>query len=305
MTRRLRRDRQPALVYLATLAPGASRDTARSMLTGLARLASDGRHDLASFSWHRLSYRDTQRLRRLVAEHYQPAGANLRLAMLRRVLDEAFRLGLMGATQYQRARAIRNVRGSSPPRGRALDQRELRRLVQTCRSSGGPKGARDAAIFAVLYATGARRHELVGIQWPEDVDLRRALLTLRTKGRRHRTADLQAPIRQALSDWLRERGRKRGPLFVSVDRLGRLGTKPLSPGAILKLCKTRAAAAGVRDFTPHDLRRTFASELLDAGVDLHVAQEMLDHANIATTARYDPGRGRRRHAAAGRLRIPF
>ena len=300
-----RLDRSAAHVYISTLAAGASRETGAKILRRLVAIASPEAETLESFDFSKLTYRQTQRMRAALVDRYSPATANLHLSMLRRVLDEAFALGQMGAAQYQRARSVRNVRGRARPRGRALSQAELAKLIQCCRSADRPKGPRDAAIFALLFGAGLRRRELVSIDLPHGLDLERALIRVQTKGRKHRTADLQPPVEQALSDWLDCRGRQPGPLFVAVDRFGNLGSDTLTPGAIFKLCKARGDEAELEPFSPHDFRRTFANDLLDAGVDLHVVSEMMDHESLQTTAGYDPGRTKRRRSAAARLRMPF
>ena len=290
-------ERNPALVYLRRMDTKKSRETVEAVLRSLARIASGGRIRFEVFPWEELTYLQTAALRTAIGERFEPAGANLRLSVLRCVLKEAWRLELMTAEAYQRAADVQNFRGKSKPAGRRLEQEELRGMIQGARSSGGPKGTRDAALFGFLYATGARRREAVGVRWPADVDLERGGVELRTKGKRHRTADLQRPVIQALEDWLRVRGPAPGALFCPVDRFGQVKTdRELTPGAVLQICRQWAHELGLRHFSPHDFRRTFAAELLDAGVDLHVCQEMLDHAEIATTARYDPGRSNRRRA---------
>jgi len=277
-------DRHPVRTYVRSLSPGSSRETAVRVARSLARLASGDRIPWEAFPWHRLDYARVQALREAIADRWTPAGANLRLSMLRRILDEAFALELVDADTYQRARRVRSVRGRSGPSGRALAQKEIGALVEGCRAAGGAKGARDAALVLFLYATGARRLEACRVRWPEDLDLERRECTLRTKGGRQRTADLAPALVEALERWLRSRGRAAGPVFCAVDRLGEVHVRELAPGTLREILARRARELGVERFSPHDLRRTYATELLDAGVDLHVVQEMLDHAQIATTA---------------------
>ncbi len=296
----------PALLYLANLSKGKSRETMAGILDGIASLATAGRVSFREFPWHTLTYIQTQTLRGAIGERWTPAGANLRLSALRRVLEESFAVGMMSADAYHRARRVRNFRGDSKPRGRALDQDELRALFQECRTRGRVKDVRDTAMLAMLYGTGARRLELVQLQWPSDFDMRAGTVTLRTKGGKHRTADLQRPVKRTITDWLKQRGDHDGPLFCRLDQHSNLYLdEQLTPGAVLQICADIARRAKVRHFSPHDLRRSFATELLDSDVPLHVVQEMLDHQDIGTTARYDPKRSKRRRAAAEALRIPF
>lgn len=304
-TRYTKRRPNPATVYLESLARGRSRQTMAGHVRNLALLASGGAVAWDRFPWARLNYQGAQRIRHELGERYAPAGANLRLAALRRILSEAFNLGQMRGDAYHRARQVHNFRGDSAPRGRSLEPEEVATLVQTARGRGDLKGIRDAAIFALLFGTGLRRRELVRIAWPADIDLERRTITVGTKGARHRTVDLQAPVAQALEHWLKRRGDAEGPLFVGVNRYSQQGETRLTPEAIGQLCNVYGERAGLRRFTPHDFRRTFAVELLDAGVELHTVGEMLDHRDLKTTARYDPQRDRRRVAAAARLRCLF
>ena len=298
-------DRHPVQAYLRTLSRGSSRVTMEQVARDLARLASGDRIPWERFPWHRLDRARVLALREAIAERWTPPGANKHLTGLKRILDEAFDLGWIDADTYARARRVPPVRGRSGLGGRALAQKEIRTLVEGCLAAGGPKGMRDAAITLVLYATGARRRELCRLRWPEDLDLERRECTLRTKGGRQRTADLPAGLVELLERWLRARGRAPGPLFAHVDRFGQVDVRELAPGSLWKILEQRARELGVERFSPHDLRRTYATALLDAGVDLHIVQEMLDHAQIATTAKYDPGRSKRRRAAALRLPMPL
>ena len=102
------------------------------------------------------------------------------------------------------------------------------------------------------------------------------------------------------------RGKDAGPLFFPAKRGGTLRHgRRLSPQSIYYLLKARAKKAGVRPFTPHDLRRTFVSRLLGAGVDIAIVAKMAGHSNIQTTARYDRRPEETKQRAAKLLQIPY
>jgi integrase len=79
----------------------------------------------------------------------------------------------------------------------------------------------------------------------------------------------------------------------------------MTPEAIYQMLRKRGAAAGVEVFSPHDLRRTFVSDLLDAGEDIVTVQKMAGHANVSTTARYDRRGNAAKRRAAARLTVPY
>lgn len=301
---RLTPSRNPALVYLGTLSEGASREGARRHLNACARLLSNGAHDAETLRWDRLTYAETVELRRKL-QPMRPASANTRLALVRGVLEAAFNLGLMRGDDYHRARAIKNFRGRSEPRGRTVTQSELRKVFAALQKPPGKKARRDAALLGMLYTTGARRAELLGVEFPRGLDLRAHAVHLAGKGRKPRTAHLPREVLRQLGEWLLVRGSWSGPLFCPVDRLDRIQKRGLSPAGLALVCEKAAELAKVPKFTPHDFRRTFGTELLDAGVDLHAVQWLYDHESLTTTARYDRGQARRAQRAVSRLPIPF
>ncbi len=107
-----------------------------------------------------------------------------------------------------------------------------------------------------------------------------------------------------LEAWLELRGDGPGPFFCPIDRVGTLRLPQAMTGeAIRQLLGRRRAAAGLAALSPHDLRRTYAGDLLDAGADLPAVQQLLGHASPATTSRYDRRGDRARRAAAERLHL--
>jgi integrase/recombinase XerD len=115
----------------------------------------------------------------------------------------------------------------------------------------------------------------------------------------------------ALQGWLETRGSEPAPLFCAVFKNGRLVRNPpgqlqgLSGSAAWSICKERGRKAGITPPAPHDLRRTWTADLLEAGVDLATVQKMAGHASVSTTGQYD----RRDHGiqrrAAAELHVPY
>jgi integrase/recombinase XerD len=149
-----------------------------------------------------------------------------------------------------------------------------------------PLGARDRAMLEVLYATGLRVSELVRLEM-RHINFQGNYLTVKGKGSKVRAVPYGTLARERLSDFI---GRARNLLlkgksspYVFTNRSG----KPLSRQGFWKLIRRYALAAGVdKRVTPHTLRHSFATHLLEGGADLRSVQAMLGHADIATTQIY-------------------
>ena len=158
-----------------------------------------------------------------------------------------------------------------------------------------PAGRRDRAILECMYSAGTRAAETLGMD-RGDLDLRRGLARVRGKGRKERLAPLGRQAVRALESYLDDperpapRTRAGNAVFLNL-RGGRLTTRSL--GRIVDQACLRAGLT--RTATPHTLRHSFASHLLDRGADLKAVQELLGHAHLVTTQIYT-------HVSVERLR---
>ncbi len=301
--------RHPAAVYLARLGL-SSRRVMRGALDAIAGLLTDGRCDAFTLDWAALRYPHTTAVRsRLADGRYAPATANRHLAALRGVLKECWRLGYVTADDFRRAADLEAIRGSRLPRGRALKGGEVRALFDSCVQPAKPAQAtiavRDAALLAILYGSGLRRAEVVDLDL-EHVDREHGTITVRGKGNKERLGYITGGGLTALQDWLVIRGEAPGPLFWPVHRSGRLGLpRRLTAQALRELTRRRGQLAQVSAFSPHDLRRTFIGDLLDAGADLSVVQQLAGHAQVQTTARYDRRGEVAKKKAAHLVHVPY
>lgn len=149
-----------------------------------------------------------------------------------------------------------------------------------------PAGVRDRALLELMYSAGTRAAETVGLD-RSHIDLDRGVGRVLGKGRKERLVALGGPACRAVADYLADPGRPRptdaagGALFLN-QRGGRLTTRSLET-----IVGKHALAAGLaRKTTPHTLRHSFATHLLDGGADLRSVQELLGHAHLTTTQIY-------------------
>lgn len=157
-----------------------------------------------------------------------------------------------------------------------LSEDDVDRLI---RAADGP---RDVAILECLYGGGLRVSELVGLD-RDDLDLRRGLARVRGKGAKERLCPLGGAATRALRGYLRERPTSNDPRPVFLNARG----GRLSDRSVRRMIRACAERAGVDPRTsPHTLRHSFATHLLDRGADLREVQELLGHKNIATTQIY-------------------
>ena len=195
------------------------------------------------------------------------------------------------------------VRGSRLAAGRALSQAEIAALLRACAADAGPAGRRDAAIIAVGYGGGLRRFEIVALDLADYDRAEGALIVRRGKGNKERRVCLPSDAGRLLDVWLRRRRGWAGPIFVAMARGPKLLRRRLAPATIARILQARATQAGVAACTPHDLRRSCISDMLDAGEDLPTVQRVAGHASPETTARYDRRGDEALRRAADRLRL--
>ncbi len=242
----------------------------------------------------------------------EPAG--LDVSLLRAWLARQHALGRSRATLARRTAAVRTFtrhlhrRGllendpglllGTPKRARdlpgVLTQDHASRLLDEM-DVQGPVGLRDLAVLETLYGTGVRVSELCGLDI-DDLDTERRTLRVLGKGGRERTVPIGEPATRAVQDWVRA-GRPRlanehsGPaLFLGIRG------RRLHPTTARRVVHARIAEVGeVPDLSPHGLRHSAATHLLEGGADLRSVQEILGHASLQTTQLYT-------HVSAERLK---
>ena len=296
-------DQNPALVYLAGRPSSVGRRGLQRSLARAAEILTGGLAKSAFVvNWAEVRYQHVTALRSVLIEHGAKASTiNHILSAVRGTLREAWRLELISAEALARAVDVSNVSASVLPAGRHVSVGEIRRLFETCDDS--PVGSRDAAMLALLYGCGLRRSEAVAIEL--DAYDAGAVTIRHGKGRKERIVYAPVGGKEAIDDWIERRGFWPGALICPVKKGGHIQQRAMTAQAVLLRLRFLARRARVPDFSPHDLRRSFVGELLDAGADISSVQQLAGHASVQTTQRYDrrPEEAKRRTAEL--LHVPY
>ena len=278
----------PAVAYLQSLNASSSERTMRYNLHHVARLM--GRRDLLDCDWRALRRVHCQKvIEQLRLKNYACSTINLYICALKGVAREAWSRGLLPHSAYVRILNIKAIRGSRLPAGRSLTLRECRRIFSSCDETQ-LRGCRDKALFAVMLGCGMRRTEVVTLnvdQWNPD----EGSFVFIGKGNKERKTFLPPDLHGMIETWIKRRGEEPGPLFPRVYSRQKIQfldfSASMAPSSIYRIVQKQYQRAKLSKISPHDLRRTFATRSLDAGVDIFALQKAMGHASPATTARYD------------------
>ncbi|MGY1823049.1 site-specific tyrosine recombinase XerD [Geodermatophilus sp. SYSU D00079] len=184
------------------------------------------------------------------------------------------------------------VRPPTPARRlpKAIPVESVVALIEATGAVDGPRGLRDRALLELLYGTGARISEAVGLA-VDDLDRGQSVVRLAGKGGKQRIVPVGSFAVRAVEDYL-VRAR---PALAAAGRTGVRGGAlflnarggPLSRQSAWAILRTAAERAGLgEEVSPHTLRHSFATHLLDGGADVRVVQELLGHASVTTTQVY-------------------
>jgi integrase/recombinase XerD len=278
-----------AEMYLKSLKSDASYPAQASALDAVAQLMTASVVDRSIFPWTSLTAAHLRALvPALLRENYGPRTVNRMLSAVKGVLRAAWEAHAIDSDQYQRAMAIEGESTKDlEPAGRWVPRDEVVALLDAASSQEGLVGLRDQALVVVLYGAGLRRQEASSLDAPNYQEQDGQVRVIRGKRRKFRTTYLHADLRPWLKPWRDyQLSRSLVPMFTRWHRTTP-GTARLSPMGVdtvlAKVCKL----AMIPPVTPHDLRRSFASELLEAGADLLMVQDLMGHANVSTTKIYD------------------
>lgn len=279
--------KNPAVYYLDGLGSDASAATMKSCLNTIAR--HFGRVDLFECNWAMLRRHHCQHfMLSLKNKKRAPATINLYLAALKGVAKEAWSLDLMNHANYLKISTIKSVSFVRLPTGRGLTLHQCKKLLSVC-DDGSLRGIRDKAMISVMCGCGLRRAEVVKLQlhnWnPKDLSF-----MFVGKGNKQRKVYLPPDLLEPILTWIDVRGKGPGAFFARVLNLTKEVDPKLRnmlPSSVYRILQKRAKMAKLDHLSPHDLRRTFATRMLEAGIDVFVLQQAMGHSNLNTTAKYD------------------
>ena len=289
----------PATIYLATLGSIQSRRVVQSRLNRIAQV-------LRLPDWSVIPWSNMDRSWLLLTkealseEHCAPATINATLSLLKGVALQAWELKLIGDHTYLRIKNTKSIRGRRVAKRRWLKKADMLALLDHCLKDDRLQGMRDASMLALLYGCGLRRSEVVAIDI-EHLDPSECSIRILGKGNKERVVYPPARAWQMLTEWQTEGIKERvtGPLFCRIRKGSAPTQDRLTHQAVYFLIKQLVVKTGIKDFSPHDLRGSFISYLLDSGNDIKTVADIVGHADIRTTAGYDR-RGEQRKKVANR-----
>lgn len=306
----LKNQDNPALVYINSLTSKNSQRVMSSTLNSIIRIMSDDDVKIEpdayiQFPWQDLHYQHTQAIRARLKDSMPPSSANRHLSALRGVLKECWKLGFMTAEEYQRAVDLKTITGSSGLSGRDIPDQELRTILLSCYEDG-KRGVRNLAAIAIIATCGLRRAELVQLDIadfdPESGDLE----VKHGKGRKQRKVSVFNKARQALDAWLTIRGDDPGALFYSFHRGDKMNVgKRWGANDLYTFVSSKAKEFGLKHLTPHDFRRNFIGNALDAGIDPVLLTRITGHASVDMLKKYDRRPEKARRIAQKKIDLPI
>ncbi|WP_437411004.1 tyrosine-type recombinase/integrase [Serratia marcescens] len=273
--------------YIGGLAPSGRRGIT-SLLNRSASILKRGA-DASSYPWEQLSFAAVANVRAALLDNgYAVSLVNMALSALRGIAQTAFDLNCLEADTLARIRAVKRVNGDNQRKGRALSREEVRALIRAAkRHPQHIRCCRDVAIVMTLCGAGLRAGELVCL---ERRDYDNGILTVRQgKGRKYREIHVAVAVDKAIRTWIKASGVKEAgdALFNRIQRNGRVASQPLTTNGLTGILAQLQHDAGIARFTPHDMRRTFITRLLEQGVDINTVRQLAGHSDISTTTRYD------------------
>lgn len=298
----------PASVYLASLGSNESRRVMSSYLSIMARMAAGltKHRDMVStyhdYPWGTLRRAHITAIVGLLNESGRsPATVNTYLHALKGVAREAWALNQMTSDENAHIERIKPVRGSRLSPGRVLTSEDMRSLLNTTQADRSEIGVRDYAMLLLLLSAGLRRTEIVTLNC-SSINLGAHKIHILGKGNKERIAYIDDNCAIALKYWMEQvLVDDSGSLFCRIRKGGNMTGERLTAQSVLYILQKRCAKAGIGKASPHDLRRTYATMMIEDGEDLITIRDSMGHASVETTQRYICLNDDKRRKASSRL----
>ena len=277
----------PYRIYLNSLSPSGRRPMKSQLNIACKLLGHQGSAE--NFDWNTVSFEQAHIVRSTMLElGYAVNTINLTLSGLRGIAKTAFNLDQISGDNMLRINAVKNVKGSATRIGRNINRAEIKQLLKSCKKLSSPeKSLREKALLMIGFGAGLRCLELCHLEI-DDLDRETGILRVRKgKGRKQRQLYLAKSVISAIEEWIVKRGNHPGPLFNRIRRYGVITQEPLSPSGITHTLKAIQKKANTDPFTPHDMRRSFITHLLETGTDINVVRQLAGHCDVSTTVQYD------------------
>lgn len=276
----------PALAYINNLDNPRTKKAMQDGLLACLRTYGEYQHgDELLVHWWELIQDDIDNIRSNLCDSYSPATVNLRMAALRGVWEWCWRLGYIDKDRYEKL-VITDIKNGDEPPGRCLSLDEIQLLFDAC-DLETDEGLRNRAMLALCLNCGFRRSEITSLKIT-DYHSNESRINFTGKGTKNANVYISGRVKQFLEEYLAKRGYDGIWLFQSCSPSGKL-QKDTGLGAqgFYDMLRKMQRIASVQSLTPHDLRRTFITMLLDAGVDIVMVSKMARHATVEQTKRYD------------------
>jgi integrase/recombinase XerD len=306
-------------LYLDKLSSTSQRSI-HSQLRSIGQRMGWSSEDIAT-RFQSIDYQTAMQIRAmLVSARCSARSINRAMTAIKGIVKIAVILGKVDQLQSLQIQSITNLKHGEY-KGSALSAEQATALLVVLKNANTALEIRNAAITTVLLGTGLRRSEVCMVKLQQLKPEERTLFVAKGKGNKTRTVFLPQWVFPFLERWLLLRGKQQGYLFCGVGMqhnhaagstqkkefspvsrqdstlLSRLNAVPrvvplqvdsaLDSSTIYRIVQSLTKAIGLEDISPHDLRRTFITRLLEQNVDINTVRQMAGHASIATTTIYD------------------
>jgi integrase/recombinase XerD len=276
----------PLALYLGRLAPN-SRRSIRSQLYKVANIM-EWPLDKRDAMFHQVDYQMACQIKVELIQHGSSAkSVNRAMSAIRNVVKVGVLMGLVAENQLIQLSAIK-LEKTSQHQGNPLNATQVSELFAYLAKDTSIIGIRNIAIFAVLLGAGLRRSELVALNLSDLTLSESHLVVQKGKGNKRRTAFLPKWCVEHIHAWLLLRDYDTGYVFNPVNKSNRVNVnRGITTEIVYLLVRNMAKHVGLATVSPHDLRRTYITRLLEQNIDLNTVRLMAGHENISTTVVYD------------------